>query len=60
MLAVTGANMIHSKVPIFDDAYEQFEWYLANYLRNVGFQFLSRSRLIHIDFGHYVAPKKKV
>ena len=60
MLAVTGANIVHSEAPIFDDAFEQFQWYLANYSSNAGFQFLNRSRLIHIDLGLYVAPKKKV
>jgi len=43
MLAVTAVNMVHSEVPIFDDAFEYFEWYLANDSSNVGLQCLNRS-----------------
>jgi len=60
MLAVTTVNMVHSEVPNLYDAFEQFEWYLVNDANNVDFQFLNRSWLTYVDFGLYVASKKKV
>lgn len=61
MLTVTAANMIHSKILIFNDTFKHFEWYLANDVNDFDFQFLNRSRNFnHIDFGHYVAPIEKV
>lgn len=60
MLAVTAPNMIHSEVPIFNDPSKHFDWYLANDVFDVGFQFIYRSRLGYVDFGLNVAPKTKI
>ena len=53
-------SFLHSEGAILDDSLEYFDRYGVNDTRNVGFQNLNRSWFVSIDFGLYVAPKKKV